>query len=108
MFSVCRPQYFIPHTKPQRLLVTRHRLSCEKVNLHNTLVTWALGRLCSQLINFKCVIRGHSQIKVTGMLVGKFILSPQGSPMWMWLKLKLTPKRAFCVGRAWAHFQNRG
>ena len=40
MFSVCRPQYFIPHTKPQRLLVTRHRLSCEKVNLHNTLVTW--------------------------------------------------------------------
>ena len=32
---------FISHTKSQRLLVTRHRLSCEKVNLHNTLVTWA-------------------------------------------------------------------
>ena len=30
---------FISHTKSQRLLVTRHRLSCEKVNLHNTLVT---------------------------------------------------------------------
>ena len=41
IFSVCRPQYFIAHTKSQRLLVTRHRLSCEKVNLHNTLVTWA-------------------------------------------------------------------
>ena len=32
---------FIAQTKSQRLLVTRHRLSCEKVNLHNTLVTWA-------------------------------------------------------------------
>ena len=42
MFSVCSPQYFIRHTKPQRLLVTRHGLSFnEKVNLHNTLVTWA-------------------------------------------------------------------
>ena len=41
IFSVRRPQYFISHTKSQRLLVTRHRLSCEKVNLHNTLVTWA-------------------------------------------------------------------
>ena len=43
IFSVRRPQYFISHTKSQRLLVTRHRLSCEKVNLHNTLVTWAWG-----------------------------------------------------------------
>ena len=41
IFSVRRPQYFISHTKSQRLLVTWHRLSCEKVNLHNTLVTWA-------------------------------------------------------------------
>ena len=32
---------FISHTKSQRLLVTRQRLYCEKVNLHNTLVTWA-------------------------------------------------------------------
>ena len=39
IFSVRRPQYFISHTTSQRLLVTRHRLSCEKVNLHNTLVT---------------------------------------------------------------------
>ena len=31
---------FIFHTKSQRLLVTRHRLSREKVNSHNTLVTW--------------------------------------------------------------------
>ena len=39
IFSVRRPQYFISHTKSQRLLVTRNRLSYEKVNLHNTLVT---------------------------------------------------------------------
>ena len=31
IFSVRRPQYFISHTKSQRLLVTRHRLSIEKV-----------------------------------------------------------------------------
>ena len=41
IFSVRRPQYFISHTKSQRLLVTRDRLSCEKVNLHNRLVLWA-------------------------------------------------------------------
>ena len=35
IFSVRRPQYFISHTKSQRLLVTRNRLSYEKVNLHN-------------------------------------------------------------------------
>ena len=39
--SICRPQYFICHTKSQQLLVTRHQLSCEKVNSHNTLVTGA-------------------------------------------------------------------
>ena len=37
--SVRRPQYFISHTKSQRSIVTQHRLSCEKVNLHNILVT---------------------------------------------------------------------
>ena len=36
IFSVRRPQYLIFHTKSQRLLVTRLRLSCEKVNLYNT------------------------------------------------------------------------
>ena len=41
IFSVGWPQYFISHTKSQRLLGTRHQLSCEKVNLHNTLVMWA-------------------------------------------------------------------
>ena len=35
IFSVRRPQYFISHTKSHRFLVTRHRLSFEKVNLHN-------------------------------------------------------------------------
>ena len=42
IFSVRRPQCFNSRTKSQRLVVTRHRLSCEKVNLHYTLVTWAL------------------------------------------------------------------
>ena len=41
IFSVRRSQYCISHSKSQRLFVTRHRLSCEKVNLHNKLVTWA-------------------------------------------------------------------
>ena len=36
IFIVRRPQYFISHTKSQRLLVTRLRLSCKKVNLDNT------------------------------------------------------------------------
>ena len=40
-FSGRRPQYFIYNTKSQRLLVTRHRLSSEKVNFHNTPVTQA-------------------------------------------------------------------
>ena len=31
--------YFFCRRKSQRLLVTRHRLSCEKANLHNTFVT---------------------------------------------------------------------
>ena len=38
IFSIRRPQYFISHTKSQRLLLTQHQLSCEKVNLPNTLV----------------------------------------------------------------------
>ena len=35
---------------------------------------------------------GYSHIKVNGMLVGKLKLNPYGRPMWVWLKLKLTPK----------------
>ena len=42
IFSIRRPQYYISHTKSQRLLVAQHRLSCEKVNLHNTLITLAV------------------------------------------------------------------
>ena len=40
-FSARIPQYFICNTKSQRLLVARHRLSSEKVYLHDTIVTWA-------------------------------------------------------------------
>ena len=39
IFSVRRPQYFISHSKSQQSVITQHRLSCEKVNLHNTLIT---------------------------------------------------------------------
>ena len=45
LYAVCRPQYFISHTKSQRLLVTRHRLSCEKVNLHKHTRNVSLGHL---------------------------------------------------------------
>ena len=31
-------------------------------------------------------------IKVTGMPVGKLKLNPKGRPMWVWLRLKLSPK----------------
>ena len=57
IFSVRRPQYFISaHTKSQRLLETRHRLSCEKVNLHTRNVN--LGRLCFHgnfWVNITCI-----------------------------------------------------
>ena len=40
IFSVRRPQYFISqYFKSQQSVITQHRLSCEKVNLHNTLIT---------------------------------------------------------------------
>ena len=39
IFSVHSLQNFFSHAKSQQLLVTQHRLSHEKVNLHNTLVT---------------------------------------------------------------------
>ena len=32
---------------------------------------------------------------LTGMLLGKLKLNPQGRPMWLWLKLQLTPKGPF-------------
>ena len=54
-FSVRGPQYFISHTKSQRLLVTRHRLSREKVNLHNTPVTSAWDA---------CGVSGHVGLKL--------------------------------------------
>ena len=42
IFSIHRPHYYISHTKSQQLLVARHWLYCEKVNLHYTLITWAV------------------------------------------------------------------
>ena len=50
---------FIFHTKSQRLLVTRHRLSREKVNSHNTLVTWpwdACGYTRSLFTLWSCAV----------------------------------------------------
>ena len=35
---------------------------------------------------------GSSHIRVTAMLVRKLKLNPQGRPMWVLFKLKLTPK----------------
>ena len=39
----------------------------------------------------------ESLIKVTGLLFGRFKLNTQGRPMWVWLKLNLTPRGDFCV-----------
>ena len=59
IFSVRRSQYYISHSKSQRLFVTRHRLSCEKVNLHNKRVTWAWDPLwfsqVTVLVSFRFV-----------------------------------------------------
>ena len=49
--------------------------------------------------------RGHSRIKVTGMLIGKFKLNP-GGPMWVWLKLNPSSKGDFCVVSVRAFFVN--
>ena len=69
IFSVYRPQYFISHTKSQRSFVTRHRLSCEKVNLHNILVTWVwdacgfLGLFIgSNTSSFACAAKSFQRI----------------------------------------------
>lgn len=48
---------------------------------------------------------GHSHIKVTGMLIGKFKLNPRG-PLWVWLKLNLSSKGDFCVVSVRALFVN--
>ena len=48
---------------------------------------------------------GHSRIKVTGMLIGKFKLNP-GGPMWVWLKLNPSLKGDFCVVSVRAFFVN--
>ena len=65
IFSVSRAKNFISLTKAQLLLVTRHRLSCEKVNLHNTLVTRACDACGESYQNFsKIDIIKHQQEKV--------------------------------------------
>ena len=53
-------RYFISHTKSQQLLVTRHRLSCEKVNSHNTLVTGAWDT-CVYTRALHCLLCGHAR-----------------------------------------------
>ena len=53
------------HTKSQGLPVTRHRLSFEKVNLHNTLVTWAWDS--SVLITLSVHVDAH-ETSVTSLL----------------------------------------
>ena len=44
--------------------------------------------------------------EASGMLVGKFKLNPEGRPVWVWLKLKLTPKGDFCVVSVRTSFVN--
>ena len=49
---------------------------------------------------------GRLPREASGMLVGKFKLNPQGRPVWMWLKLKLTPKGDLCVVNVRTFFVN--
>ena len=51
------------------------------------------------ILGFKELMPGgwESLIKVTGLLFGRFKLNTQGRPMWVWLKLNLTPRGDFCV-----------
>ena len=51
IFSVRSTQYFISHTKSQRLLVTRHRLSCKKTYITHTR-NMRLGCLCKDKVIF--------------------------------------------------------
>ena len=52
------------HTKSQRSLVTRHQLSCEKVNLHNTLVTsaWDTCDIFSSFESVLCPVPGEKAL----------------------------------------------
>ena len=47
------------------------------------------------LVEKAFTIRGNSRIKVKGMLDRKLNLS--GRPLWVWLKLKLTPKEGHTI-----------
>ena len=47
-----------------------------------------------------------SHLQVTEMLVRKFKLNPQGRPMRVWLKRKLTPEGDFSVVRVRAFLVN--
>ena len=67
------------------------------------LVLYAKNEVAAKIVRVYMPIfvgnpREDSHIKVKGLLVGKLIiyyLNPQGRPMWVWLKLKLTPKGDF-------------
>ena len=73
------------------------------------LVLYAKNEVAAKIVRVYMPIfvgnpREDSHIKVKGLLVGKLILSPKGRPMWVWLKLKLTPKGDFCEVSVTAFF----
>ena len=90
IFSVRRPQYFIS----QWLVVTQHRLSCEKVNLHNTLIMYPVksklqhappGQPPGHLTFLKIIVQippypGQNavQMRHTGVHSGDQMPPPQG------------------------------
>ena len=49
IFGLRRPQYFISHTKSQRSLKTRHRLSCKKVKFAWNACDESLSRIDSSV-----------------------------------------------------------
>ena len=64
VFNVRRPQYFISHSKSQRLHVTRHRLS---FTLHTRKVS--LGDLCLDKLEFFDFVKFTGNIGLPVILV---------------------------------------
>ena len=73
------------------------------------LVLYAKNEVAAKIVRVYMPIfvgnpREDSHIKVKGVLVGKLIIYYLNPPMWVWLKLKLTPKGDFCEVSVTAFF----
>ena len=73
IFSVRRPQYKVSTVASW----TRNRLSCEKVNLHKTLVAWACENTVTKLIEWtKADFTGMTQLLVKPFIAAHKVKNP--------------------------------